>query len=101
MGDRGYADRGRTQHRGRGDKNRGSAYGHAKKNNKKTKKRPKKKGVSKYFNSKFRLDEAEEKELDRGVHGDYVTGQIGAATRKKAWKAKSRLMKANEGLGEP
>jgi len=65
------------------------------------KKRPKKKGINKYFNSKFGLNADDEKELDRGVHGDYVTGQIGAATRMKARKMKSRQLKASNASMAP
>jgi len=36
------------------------------------------------------------------VHGDYVTGQIGAATRAKAWKKKSRQLKdSNASMASP
>merc|ERR1712187_83993 len=58
----------------------------------------KKEGISKYFKSKFGMNEDE---LDRGVHGDYVTGQIGAATRNKARKMKSRQLKARDASVAP
>ena len=100
-GGRGDTNRGRAQHRGRDDANRGPAHGHGKNNKKKDKKRPKKKGIKKYFKSKFGLDEDEERDLDRGVHGDYVTGQIGAATRMKARKMKSRQLKVSDAAMPP
>merc|ERR1712032_445121 len=69
---------------------------------KKTKKKKKKKGIHKYFHSKYGMEKQDsdlgrelDRELDKGIHGDYVTGQIGVATRARAWKKKSREVKVS------
>merc|ERR1712032_1217403 len=63
---------------------------------KKAKKKKQNRGMKNYFRSKYELGPGEERELDKGPHGDYVTGQIGAGTlnKERKKKKKSREMAA-------
>merc|ERR1712037_912327 len=74
----------------------------SRKRKKAKKKKKKKKGIHKYFHSKYGMEKQDgdlgrelDRELDKGIHGDYVTGQIGVATRARAWKKKSREAKVS------
>merc|ERR1712032_358496 len=92
-GDRGFISGGKG----------GKTHEHATSSRKRKKtKKKKKKGIHKYFHSKYGMEKQDsdlgrelDRELDKGIHGDYVTGQIGVATRARAWKKKSREAKGS------